>query len=361
MQAVDLGFDPQHTVAVPIRLPPAKYDNDAKTMAFHEALAERLRAAPGIESVAAITSLLLDRLPNSAGFQIEGRAQDITMPLTYDAVTPDFFRTMKIPLLRGRFFTDADRDTTERVAIINETTARKYWPNQDPLGQHFRFGGGPDNKNRWWTIVGVVKDTRRAGIDVPVFTESYQPLRQVPSTAVTLVVRTKDANAAIVAPALRRAVRDLDPHQPVSSVAPVQAMLEDTLAGRRFNTLLVALFACAALVLAAVGVYGLLAYMIGQQQREIGVRIALGAPAASIVRAVGGRAVAAASGGAAVGVFLSVAATRAISNMLFGVATFDSITYLGSALVLAVVIAGAAAFPLKRALEVDPAASLRAE
>jgi predicted permease len=361
MQAVDLGFDPQHVVAAPISLPPAKYDNDAKTMAFHDALAERLRATPGIESVAAITSLLLDRLPNSAGFQIEGRAQDITMPLTYDAVTPGFFRTMKIPLLRGRFFTDADRDTTERVAIINETTARKYWPNQNPVGQHFRFGGGPDNKNRWWTIVGVVKDTRRAGIDVPVFTECYQPLRQVPSTAVTLLVRTKDANAAIVAPALRRAVRDLDPHQPVSSVTPVQAMLDDTLAGRRFNTVLVTLFACAALVLAAVGVYGLLAYMIGQQQREIGVRIALGASGASIVRAVGGQAMAAASAGAAIGVFLSVVATRAISTMLFGVATFDPVIYLGAALLLAVVIAGAAAFPLKRALEVDPAVSLRAE
>ena len=132
MQAVDLSFDPQYLVAAPISLPLAKDDNDAKTTAFHDALAERLRATPGIESVAAITSLLLDRLPNSAGFQIEGRAQDITMPLTYDAVTPGFFRTMKIPLLRGRFFTDADRETTERVAIVNETTARKVLAEPEP-------------------------------------------------------------------------------------------------------------------------------------------------------------------------------------------------------------------------------------
>jgi putative ABC transport system permease protein len=361
MQAVDLGFDPHNVVAARISLPPAGYDNDAKTIAFHDALAERLRSTPGIDSVAGITTLLLDRLPNSAGFQIEGRAQDITMPLTYDSVTPGLFRTMKIPLVRGRYFTDADGDTTERVAIINEATARKYWPNQDPVGQRFRFGGGADNKNRWWTIVGVVKDTRRAGLDVPVFTESYQPLRQAPSTAVTVLVRTENDDAAIVAPALRRAVRELDPRQPVSSVTPVQALVDDTLAGRRFNTLLVTIFALTALVLAAVGVYGLLAYMIGQRHREIGIRIALGAPGVRIVRAVGGRAMAAACGGAVVGVLLSIAVHRAISGMLFDVVALDPATYLGAALLLAVVIAVAAVFPIRRALNVDPAVSLRSE
>lgn len=361
MQAVDLGFNPQDVVAARVVLPRARYDNAAKRVAFHEALCERLGAAPGIESVAGITNLLLDRLPDSAGFQIEGRAEDITMPLTYDAVTPDFFRTMGIPLLAGRFFTDADNDTSERVAIINQATARRYWPGEDPIGKRFRFGTGANNNSPWLRVVGVVRDTRRAGIDVPVFSESYVPVRQAAPATMTYLVRARKGSAANAGPAVRQAVRELDPRQPVSSVAAVQAMLDETLAGRRFNTLLVAIFAFAALALAAVGVYGLVAYTIGQKHHEIGIRLALGASGGRVVGEVGGPAIRAALGGAAIGAVLSIGVTRAISGMLFGVAPLDGATYLGVALVLALAISAAAAFPLKRALAVDPAASLRAE
>ncbi len=361
MQSVDLGFDPRGVVAARVSLPTARYDNEAKAVAFYEALTERLRAAPGVESAAGITSFLLSRLPTSARFQIEGRAEDVLMPLTYDSVTPGFFHTMKIPLLRGRFFTDADGNTSQRVAIVNQTTARKYWPDEDPVGRRIRFGGGPDNANPWMTVVGVVGDTKRAGLDAPVFTESYEPVRQAASRHLAILVRARTEAAAGIGPAIRAAVREIDPQQPVSAVAPLQSMLDETVAGRRFNTLLVTFFAVAALLLAAVGLYGLLAYTIAQQHREIGIRIALGASARAVLHAVGGRAIAAAGVGGVAGVVLSVAVRRAIAGLLFGIAPLDAVSYAAAGCALAVVAAMAAALPLRRALNVDPAVSLRAE
>jgi putative ABC transport system permease protein len=361
MQGVDLGFDPRGVVAARISLPGAKYGDAAKAVAFYEALTERLRAEPDVESADGVTSFLLSRLPSSAGFQIEGRTHDIVTPLTFDTVTPGFFRTMRIPLLRGRFFTDADQDTSQRVTIINQTTARRYWPHEDPLGRRIRFGAGADNESPWMTIVGVVADTRRAGLDVPVFTESYQPMRQAASRNLAVLVRARTDAAAGIAPAIRAAVREIDPQQPVSSIAPLQSMLDETVAGRRFNTLLVSIFAVAALLLAAVGVYGLLAYTIAQQHRELGIRIALGASATAILQAVGGRAIASACVGGVAGVVLSVAVRRAIAGLLFGIAPLDAVSYAAAACALAAVVATAAALPLRRALNVDPAVSLRAE
>jgi predicted permease len=361
MQAVDLGFDPQGVVAAHISLPRAKYDTTSKAVAFYEALSERLHAASNVESVAGITSFLLSRLPTSAGFQIEGRAQDIATPLTYDAVTPGLFRTMGIPLLRGRSFTEADVSTSQPVTIINQTTARKYWPHEDPVGKRIRFGAGPDNKGQWLTVVGVVGDTKRAGLDVPAFTESYQPLGQAASGDLDVLVRARTEAIAGIGPAIRAAVREADPQQPVSSMAPLQSMLDETVAARRFNTLLVTIFAVAALLLAAVGLYGLLAYVIAQQQREIGIRIALGARAIAILQAVGGRAIAAACVGGIAGVVLSVAVSRLIAGLLFGIAPLDAVSYAAAACLLSAVVAAAAAFPLRRALNVDPAISLRAE
>ncbi len=361
MQAVDLGFDPRGVVAARISLPAARYDSATRVVAFYEALVERLRAAPGVESAGGISTLLLGRLPASARFQIEGRTQDVVTPLTYDTVTPGFFRAMRIPLLRGRFFTDADGSASERVTIVNQTTAKRYWLQEDPVGQRIRFGGGADNKNPWLTIVGVVGDTKRAGLDVPVFTESYQPLRQEASGDLAILLRIGTDAAAGIAPAIRAAVREIDPQQPVSAIVPLQTMLDETVAGRRFNTLLVTVFAFAALLLAAVGVYGLLAYTIAQQHREIGIRIALGARAAALLQAVGGRAFSAACVGAIAGAVLSVAVGRAIAGLLFGIAPLDAGSYAAAACVLAAVVATAAAFPLRRALKVDPAVSLRAE
>ncbi len=360
MQSVDLGFDAHNIIAARISLPSARYDDGAKSIAFFEALLERIRATPGVESAGGVTALLLNPLPNSAGFQIEGRPEDIATPLTYDAVTPEFFRTMRIRLLRGRLFTSADGATAQRVTIINQTTAKRYWPNEDPVGRRIRFGEGVNNEGPWLTIVGVVDDTKRAGIDRPVFTESYQPLKQSPPLRLSIVVRAS-TDTGSAARAIRATVHQIDPQQPVANVASLQSMLDDTMAGRRFNTMLVTIFALVAVLLAAAGLYGLLAYIVGQQQHEIGVRMALGASAAHIVRSVARRALAAACAGGALGIVLSVGLNRAITGMLFHVGTIDPISYAGATFVLAAVVTLAAIVPIKRALSVDPAVSLRAE
>jgi putative ABC transport system permease protein len=268
---------------------------------------------------------------------------------------------MRIPLLRGRFFTDADASTSERVTIVNQTTAKRYWPDEDPVGKRIRFGGGANNDSPWITIVGVVGDSMRAGLDLPVFTESYQPMRQAPTRDLDVLVRARTDAASGLAPAIRAAVREIDPEQPVSSVAPLPEVLDETVASRRFNTLLMTIFAVAALLLAAMGVYGLLSYVIAQQQREIGIRIALGARGATILQAVGRRAIFAFCAGGLVGVVVSVALGRAIGGLLFGVAPLDAFSYAAAAFVLAAVALAAAALPMRRALAVDPATSLRAE
>jgi predicted permease len=305
--------------------------------------------------------LLLDRLPNSARFQIEGRAEDVVMPLTFDAVTPGFFHTLRITLLRGRFFTDADASASERVTIVNQTTAERYWPNEDPVGKRIRFGGGADNTSPWITIVGVVGDTKRAGLDLPVFTESYQPMRQAPTRDLDVLVRARTDVGGALAPVIRAAVREIDPEQPVSSIAPLPEVLDETVTSRRFSALLMTIFALAALLLAAMGVYGLLAYLIARQQREIGIRIALGARGTAILHSVGGRVISAFWVGGLAGVVVSVALSRAMAGLLFGVVPLDAVSYAAAAFVLAAVAAVAAAFPLRRALGVDPATSLRSE
>ncbi|HEX5474701.1 MAG TPA: ABC transporter permease [Vicinamibacterales bacterium] len=357
MQAVDLGFDPDQMVVGHVSLPPAKYDAGAKSVTFFESLTDRLRAVPGIQSAAGATSLLLSRLPVSGDFQIEGRAEAIRTPLTYDAVTPGFFRAMRIPLLRGRYFTDADGAHAERVTIVNDTTAKKYWPAGNAIGRRIRFGA----TSPWMRIVGVVADTKRGGIDAPVFTESYEPLRQVAPLNLWIVVRTTTNAPANAVQALEDAVRAIDPQQPVSRMGSLHALLDETIASRRLNTVLVAIFAAIALMLAAVGVYGLLSYVIAQQHHDIGIRLALGASRQDIIAATGARAMAAAGVGAAGGIMLSVAVRRVIHTLLFGVSPVDRATYAAAVLMLAGVVMAAAFVPLKRALRVDPVESLRAD
>jgi len=187
-QRVDLGFEPGHVLTAGVRLPRTKYPEAAARQQFFDRLLERVRALPGVSGAAAGSSVLLGPLPNSSNFTIEGRPELIQQPLTFDIITPDFFRVLQVPLLRGRFFSDRDRADGQRVAIINETAAKTHWPNEDPLGKRFKFGV-PGDDAPWLTVVGIVADTRRAGVDHPVFTESYQPYTQDPRS-MTVVIRT---------------------------------------------------------------------------------------------------------------------------------------------------------------------------
>ena len=266
-QRVELGFAPGGLLTARVQLPRSKYPDAPARQQFFDRLLEGVRALPGVTGAAAGSSVLLNRLPNSSSFTIEGRPEGISQPLTFDIVTPDFFRVLQVPLLRGRFFSDRDRADTPRVAIINETAAKTHWPNEDPLGRRFKFGN-PGDDVPWLTVVGIVADTRRAGVDRPVFTESYQPYTQDPGS-MTVLIRTAGEPAAI-APALRAAVRELDPDQPLARVAPLDEWIAEQTAARRFSTWMLGAFGMAAIALTAIGLYSLLAYLTWRTRLAVG-------------------------------------------------------------------------------------------
>jgi putative ABC transport system permease protein len=356
VQQVSLGFDPRDVALAEVQLPFARYNSAAKMRELYDGVLEHLRHTSGIKSAAAISNFFLGRLPNSGSFSIEGRPERIDMPLTTDAISPDFFSAMKIPLLRGRFFDEGDRADTVPVIMVNRTTADHYWPNGDPLGKRITFEDPNNAKARWYTIVGVVADTRRAGADRPVFTESYHPLVQEPSITMQIVIRGSGARAA-----LQAALHAVDPGQTVDRFVSLDAALGDQLASRRFTTFLLSLFAATALVITGVGLYGLVSYLVTQRSREFGVRVALGAQPRTILWIVVSQVGRLAACGLIAGTVGALGLGRLIDSLLFGVTRFDPGSYFAAAAGLLLIALAAALSPAVRAVGTSPMTSLRAE
>jgi predicted permease len=356
VQQVSLGYDPRDVALAQVQLPFSRYDNSPKMAEFYDRMLEHLRRTPGIKSAAGITDFFLGRLPNSGPFSIEGRANRIAMPLTTDAVTPEFFSTMKIPLVRGRFFDSHDRADTLPVVIINQTTADRYWPNGDPLGKRITFDAPNNPTARWYTIVGVVADTRRAGADRSVFTESYHPFAQGPSLRMQIVIRGSGARAALLA-----AIHTVDPGQPVARFAGLDAALGERMASRRFTTFLLSLFAATAMVITGVGLYGLVSYLVIQRRREFGIRLALGAQSRNVLWMVISTVGRLAAYGLIVGTLGALGLGRLIDSLLFGVTRFDPGSYFGAVAGLLLIALAAVLSPVVRALRTSPMISLRAE
>jgi len=356
VQQVSVGFDPRDVALAEVQLPFARYGSDAKMRELYDGVLERLRHTSGIKSAAAISNFFLGRLPESGPFSIEGRPERISMPLTTDAVSPEFFSAMKIPLLRGRFFDERDRADTVPVVIVNRTTADTYWANGDPLGKRITFDDPNNQTARWYTIVGVVADTRRAGADRPVFTESYHPLAQEPSLTMEIVIRGSGARAA-----LQAALHVVDRGQPVDRFVSIDAALGDQMASRRFTTFLLSLFAATALVITGVGLYGLVSYLVTQRSREFGVRVALGAQPRTILWIVVSQVGRLAAYGLIVGTLGALGLGRLIDSLLFGVTRFDPGSYFAAAAGLLLIALAAALSPAVRAVGTSPMTSLRAE
>jgi putative ABC transport system permease protein len=295
---------------------------------------------------------------SSSGFSIEGRSETILQPLTFDSITPDFFRVLQVPLLRGRFFSDHDRADTQPVAIINETTAKTHWPNEDPLGKRFKFGA-PDDDARWRTVVGIVADTRRAGVDQPVRTESYQPFTQ-DSRSMTVLIRTAGEPAAI-APALRAVVRELDPDQPLARVAPLEESIDIQTAARRFNTWLLGAFGAAAIALTAIGLYSLLAYLVALRRHEMAVRLAIGGSPRHVLRLMVRHVSVLVGLGISLGLAGALTTARSMRGLLFGIEPWDPMSQTATVAALGLVAVAAAWIPTRRAMRVDPAIVLRTE
>lgn len=357
-QRVDPGLATGAVLTARVQVPRSRYPQAAARQQLIDRLLARMRALPGVTGTAGISSVLLSRTPDSAAFTPEHRAAEVQQPLTFDVVTPDLFQLLRIPLVRGRYFTADDTAESPRVAIINETAARTHWPGMDPIGRRFKFGV-PGDRTPWLTIVGVVADTRRAGVDTPPWTESYQPHSQDPRSMTVLVRADREPQA--LAGALRAAVREVDPELALADVATLEGLLDGQIAPRRFNAWLLTAFAAAAIGLTAIGLYGLLAYTVALRRRELAVRLSVGATPHQMLALIGRHVSAVVGVGAAVGLAGAVAAATALRSLLFGVSPWDPLAQ-AAALVLLVAMAVVAAWvPVRRAMRVDPAAVLRAE
>jgi putative ABC transport system permease protein len=362
LQKVDLGFNPDRLVSMNIQLSRTKYEGP-KAAAFFRQLIDRVGAMPGVESAGAISAIFIDALPNSTNFTVEGKppfptAEQIETPV--DLVTPTYFRTMGIALLKGREFTEQDGLETQPVAMINDTFARRFWPGEDPIGRRFKFGdSGSDTP--WMTIVGVVGDMRRTGLDVDVRCETFLPYTQRRFVGfLSLVVRAK-SDPGTIATAVRDLVWSLDPNQPVSHIRTMDQLLEGMMAQRRLNMVLFALFGGVALVLAAVGVYGVISYSVTQRTHEIGIRMALGADRADVLRLIVLNGMMLVIVGVAIGLLAAAALTRLMTALLFGVSATDPITFVAVSGILLGVALAACFVPALKAIRVDPMIALRYE
>jgi putative ABC transport system permease protein len=362
LQRVSLGFRPDHLLTMRVSLPAAKYQQDAQRLAFWDGLVGLLRAVPGVQSVGATSSIFLSQTPNSGTFTVEGRAprpEEQGLETPTDAVTPDYFRVMGVPLVRGRAFTAQDGPNAAPVAIVNANFARRFWPNVDPVGRRFKFGG-PQSQAPWMTVVGVVADMRRTGFDAPVRYETFLPLAQSGDGALTLVVRTAGEPAA-VSSAARAAVRSVDPDQAVFEMRTMDQLLGEQTAQRRFSMTLLGTFAALALLLGVVGVYGVTSYVVAQRSREVGLRVALGAPPAQLVRMVVRQGMTVAAVGIGLGLAGALGVARLMTRLLYQVSPADAATLVGATAVLALATLLANWIPARRAARVDPLVALRSD
>jgi predicted permease len=371
MRGVDPGFVPGHLLTARIELSPVRYESNEQIRAFYQRLLNRLEALPGVRSAAAVKGLPMAQLElGDWNFLREGRYSLPPKPsewnMAYWQVTsPQYFESMQIPVLQGRGLELSDRIGAPGVAVINRSLARRVWPEGDAVGQRILLGGGATD-SVWRTIVGIVGDVRHRGLDAEYRPEIYLPHAQFPAGTGTplrtlrLVLRTERDPVQLTG-ALRAAVTELDADIPLDEVQTMEEALGAWAAERRLTMLLVGAFALVALTLGAVGVYGVMAHLVVQRTREIGIRIALGALPAEILRLVLSQGAWLAGLGIGVGLIGALAATRLLAGLLFGVAPTDPVTFVGTVAALAVVAGVASFLPALRAIRTDPADALRAE
>jgi putative ABC transport system permease protein len=359
LRAESPGFRPEGVLTLGVAAPGAIYDSQAKRVALYDALLERLRAIPGVTSVGAVHLLPFGGSNWNPELVVEGRATPPGAPspaVDWRVATPDYFRTMGIALRRGRMFTAADDSASPRVALINEALARREFPGTDPLGKRVRtFFEGHDG---WTTIVGVIADSKDQTLAGAARPQMYRPFAQSPLNSMSVMVRTT-GEPMQVAPAARRALAAVDPDIPLERVRPLLAVVTESIAQPRLLVILLATFGALALVLGAIGLYGVMAYAVVQRTREIGVRSALGATPRDVLALVVGEALTLAVVGVALGVAGALALTGLLRSQLYAVSPTDPVTFLNASLGLLAVALLASAVPALRAMRVDPARVLR--
>jgi putative ABC transport system permease protein len=364
LQHVDPGFQPDKVLTASLSFPSAKYPQLSDRGRFTTTLVEHLVSAPGVQAAAVAFGAPFSNGFNAhSSFTRRGEADSADTPSAgMRIVTPEYFRLLGIPLRAGRTFNAHDDEAAAEVVIINQEAARRFWPNRDPIGDEIHVGVNLTSGERSGqkTIVGIVGDVKYGGLDADAQPELYLPYAQHRVDGYTVLLRSS-GDPLSLAPVLRRELAALDRELPVADLEPMPALIGSSLAERRFTTLLLATFAAVALALAVIGIYGVLAYMVGQRTQEIGVRLAIGASPRDVVRLVVREGMVLAAIGLAGGAAGAIAATRALGSLLFGVTPIDPMTFAGAAVALAGGAFVASYAPARRAAKVDPMQALRAD
>ncbi len=359
---VNPGFQPQHVLQMEMNLRSVPHTDKAALLSFWQQVLSRVSQVPGVESAALGTVIPLTGNHDRTDITIEGQplpaAGEFPHP-DYHIISAGYIHAMGIALLRGRAFTDADNETAPQVVLINATLANRYWPNEDPTGRRILFGQPGSNKP-WATIVGVVGDTKLYGLANPARFEVYIPYRQSPTNDMNLVVRSS-LDPAGLTPEIRSAVASVDKSQPIFGIETMNQVVDDSVASRRVTLILLGLFSALAMILASVGIYGVMAYNAALRTHEIGVRMALGAQRRDVFRLVLGQGTRMALWGVGLGTVGALGLTRLLSSLLFEVNANDPTTFLAVAAALVLVSLTACYLPVRRAVRVDPMVALRYE
>jgi putative ABC transport system permease protein len=360
---VDPGFRTENLLTMRIVLPIPKYETLESKSVFYTDLVNRVQSLPGVRSAAVITNLPLYDQGNSIGIGIEGKPAPPPgqEPIVITRIiSPGYFDTMSIPLSKGRNLTDQDTNKTPNVIVISETMARRFWPGEEAVGK--RVSLGPIEKPEdWFNVIGVVKDVRQYGLTAELQPQMYLTYRQTDFfEPQDLVVKT-DVDPKSLAGAVRKAVWEIDKDQPVSNIRTMEEILGSSIARERFSMLLLAIFASVALLLAAVGIYGVMSYSVAQRTHEIGIRMALGAQTSTVLKLAVGYGFKLVVIGIAIGLIAALALTRVMSTLLFGVTATDPTTFTLISLLLVAVAAIASYIPARRATRVNPIIALRYE
>ena len=362
LRSVDTGFNSQNILAMNIGLPSIKYPKPENQIAFFKQVTERIAALPGVKATGTTSVLPLSDNFDGRGLLVEDhpkpRGEEISVDLY--VATPGYLAAMEIPLLKGRSITDQDVTDSQNIALINKTMAAQFWANQDPIGKRIRFPGSEKRPQPWRTIVGIVSDVSQYALDKKPPMQIYIPHSQFPTSFNTIVVKTTTEPAALIN-AVRREIVRVDQEQAVSNVTTLQQLMGESISVRRFFMLLLLVFAALALVLAAVGIYGVMSYVASQRTHEIGIRMALGAQTKDVLKLIIGNGMILALIGVAAGLAGAFALTRLLAGLLFGVAATDSLTFVSVSVGLIAVALIACYIPARRATKVDPLVALRYE
>ncbi|MFZ1136725.1 MAG: FtsX-like permease family protein, partial [Candidatus Korobacteraceae bacterium] len=362
LETVETGFQVSGVASAYFSLPKTVYAKDEQQAAFMTSLEERLRAIPGVQSAALIDAIPFSNNGGSASFSIQGQARSSNAPPPHGNIhltSPGFFATLRVPFVQGRDFTDEDRKTTEQVAIVDEVLAHQYWPGQDPLGQHISLGD--PNKGPWITIVGLVKHSRENSLEADTNEGTYfLPIAQSPNLTAGILVRSSRPAEGLSAD-LASAVRAGDSSVPIYDVKTMEQRVNESLIGRKFVVMLLGTFAALALLLAALGLYGIISYSVRLRTRELGMRMALGAQRSTVLKLVLMQGLRLAMIGIVVGIVFAAALGRVFTSLLFRVSMLHVLPWLCAAALLMSVVLVASFLPARRAASIEPMEALRTE